>query len=256
MDITSYLLGKGQGGGEVNLQDKEVTITQNGTQTITKDSGYDGLNSVEVTTNIPQPSGTINITTNGTHDVTNYASAEVSVGGTPTDFTELTNLINGVLNSYNNATMPTFANSDEPMTLYTPATNYNYYLINKAGNTNYKILWFNMKGINYYSGNISFPTVKITQKINSISQLEINNIATQTNYGYTDYYESDSMTSLEDCLSAIQSNTTTYTKKSVQMITGIGNILYRNIGALKGDGVIMLSNVGKLSSNETIEVIS
>lgn len=35
-----------------NLQSKSVTITENGTQTITADSGYDGLDEVEVTTNV------------------------------------------------------------------------------------------------------------------------------------------------------------------------------------------------------------
>ena len=34
------------------LQDKSITITENGTQSITFDEGYDGLNSVEVTANI------------------------------------------------------------------------------------------------------------------------------------------------------------------------------------------------------------
>lgn len=35
-----------------NLQDKSVSITSNGSQTVKADEGYDGLNSVAVTTNI------------------------------------------------------------------------------------------------------------------------------------------------------------------------------------------------------------
>ena len=54
MDVTSYLLGKKSGGGSKPpvLQDKEVTINENGTTNITADEGYDGLSEVEVTTNV------------------------------------------------------------------------------------------------------------------------------------------------------------------------------------------------------------
>lgn len=37
---------------EPNLQNKSVTITENGTSTVTADSGYDGLDEVEITTNV------------------------------------------------------------------------------------------------------------------------------------------------------------------------------------------------------------
>lgn len=40
------------GSGELNLQDKTIEITENGTTNIVADEGYDGLNSVEVITNV------------------------------------------------------------------------------------------------------------------------------------------------------------------------------------------------------------
>lgn len=49
-DVTNYA------SADVNvvpsLQNKTVTITENGTQTISADAGYDGLNEIEVTTNV------------------------------------------------------------------------------------------------------------------------------------------------------------------------------------------------------------
>jgi hypothetical protein len=54
MDVTSYLLGKqaGGGGGTPTLQDKSITITENGTTSVTADAGYDGLGEVDITTNV------------------------------------------------------------------------------------------------------------------------------------------------------------------------------------------------------------
>lgn len=53
MDVTSYLLGKKSGGGsEINNQNKDVTITENGTTSVSADAGYTGLGTVGITTNV------------------------------------------------------------------------------------------------------------------------------------------------------------------------------------------------------------
>lgn len=65
----------GGGGGDIHNQNK--TITENGEYTA--DAGYTGLGTVTV--DVPQPTGVINITENGTVDVTNYASANVKIAG-------------------------------------------------------------------------------------------------------------------------------------------------------------------------------
>ena len=53
-----------------NLQNKDVTITKNGTTTITKDNGYDGLGNVTVTTNVE-----------GGGSIGNYIKVETPIKG-------------------------------------------------------------------------------------------------------------------------------------------------------------------------------
>ena len=67
----------------ITLQNKSITPTKL-TQSVTADNGYNGLGTVTINpipNNYIEPTGTININSNGTVDVTQYASANVSVSG-------------------------------------------------------------------------------------------------------------------------------------------------------------------------------
>ena len=81
-ELLDILDGKAAGGGEVvEAVIQSLTVTENGTYNAP--SGVDGYNPVKVNVPIPdgyvKPSGTKSITSNGTHDVSSYASVNVDV---------------------------------------------------------------------------------------------------------------------------------------------------------------------------------
>lgn len=63
--------------------EKNVTVTENGESTILPTSGYDGMAQVNLTVNVPQPTGTISIDSNGNVNVNDYEYANVYVPNNP-----------------------------------------------------------------------------------------------------------------------------------------------------------------------------
>lgn len=87
---------------DVNVNVPSTGTTPTGTIEITTNGTHDVSDYASATVNVQSsgitPIGTKEITTNGTHDVTNYASAEVNVAETPTSFTNILTHASTVIN--------------------------------------------------------------------------------------------------------------------------------------------------------------
>lgn len=91
----------------VNAPSIQININKNGT-TVLATEGKFCESDIDVSVSVPVPDGYIKptgsktITENGTHDVTQYASAVVNVPGKPTQFTNLYDPANVVLKTVSN----------------------------------------------------------------------------------------------------------------------------------------------------------
>lgn len=227
------------------LQDKEVTITENGTQSITFDEGYDGLNSVEVTTNIES---------SGVEPITSLSLCGERMMN---DMKEFLTYLKTVPETYDTYT-------DEPVTLYSPAAGYNNYAIRYRGSSGgkYCVVWFKDDVVslkygdssNFYSNNIATRNV-YSDNINILnpSDMLLVNTKSTVAYMYSSY------ASLSQCIEAMKSPTTSYTTSSSGSSWGYvsdssGYMLpVTNMPCFKDNE---LQKGRRISKNETIVVMS
>ena len=108
INISTIDLAGGEGGGEpAKLQSKSVVLTENKTETIVPDSGFDGLSDVSIETNIHPTEKLIDtLTTNGTHYYGGeYNEAEITVNVPTQDGIDMSK---GIFFSYSTFTTEQF----------------------------------------------------------------------------------------------------------------------------------------------------
>lgn len=303
MDVTSYLLGKqaGGGGGQPSLQNKSVTITENGTQNVTADAGYDGLRNVGITTDV-QPSlqnksltisentttsisadsgydglDTVSVTTNvqpnlETKSVTitenttttitpttgkdGLSSVEVITnvsggGSTPTNITELNNILSDFDNYLDTLVDNYTAYLDEPITIYTPNENSTSFMIQKRSNGKYRIVWSNYA---YYLCLVSNSSQSFAHRYTDNNYSEFSTpltLSTDADGSRVIYgYYSVEFNTLEDLLLAIQN----------QNGSGISYSLYQGgigySGVLDSTWITPISNLPVFNSDKITPFIN
>lgn len=210
-----------------------------------------------------EPTGTINITENGTVDVTNYASAsvEVSGGGTATDYTELMTKMNGVSENFiayakslpNNYTAAT----SSPVTLYTPNSEYKYYVIQKRSSGKCRIVWFkDIAAVHVNGSNLTFGKTSLTAYFNSTDIAPIFTTLSGSEGNTTGYYSSEYSTAAE-IVEKMQNNeiTYTFTTNSFLGVKDGDNIAPFSNAPIYNDATLKFeTNLTKISSNETISI--
>lgn len=260
LDITSYLLGKNASGGGTTINNQNITVTENGEYTA--DEGYTGLGTVTV--NVPAPSGTINITENGTYDVTNKSSAVVNVpSGTISSFADLENACSYLLNNYIR-TIPDNRNTytNNSITLYTPHNDYKKYFIHKRVD-GVRVIWVkDMAIFETRPSEISFKMVTANAYPISNNVVDLSGYPWYTGFQFynSNFYYSQTFNDIDELITNMQTqNGLTYTLWTNSSTAGYDGtpsdtIYYSNTVAVNTNGQFI--TCGILSYNETISVQS
>lgn len=234
---------------EVNLQDKSVTITENGTQTVIADEGYSGLNSVEVITNIGGSEETKNI---------------------------VETFYNAYLDYYDNISVEYNKkyDTDEEIVLYTPNEAYQKYYILYCSDGTFMVCWSknvlakmsgNGKILYWYNDlnvNMSGTIIDNGTKLTAFAQtrlLEGYNIVSSTTVCH---YRKSGFATIDDAINALKSKDTTYALQQYQPNQITGMALYNDTSTsvvatnyFEVGSTSLLNECGRqLSSNETIVV--
>ena len=204
----------------------------------------------------------VEIPSNATLDeYSDYVEEIPSGGGTPKTIDDINNTIKQYINHLLSIpeTYPTYTNSN--VTLYTPSSEYTQYAICKVSNK-YRIYWTLANSIVCRYGTTSLTSAYLKLALNAPTNYNYNNWENALTPGYTNAnrYRSDAFDTLEKCLQAIQSNTTSYSLSYGNMSIDFDtpyDIAFTNMTFYDMvDDTKEYLTAQKISSNETIEEIS
>lgn len=237
--------------------------------------GYDVVTVAAIPDSYIEPSGTLQITENGTYNVKEYEQATVEVegsGGGSIPVTSISSFIDSMNNSITNVKneLEQFATelvntyetyTTEPVTLYSPASGYNYYVIRRRGEGLYGIIWFDTSSFIYPNGattNFSVAGVEFNwyNNITPFEAIQLPTLKLDILY-LTGYTSSINYSTIEECISAIQNPNTSYSSGSYNNWGNISENEYivpvTNLPCINSLEQNALSR--RISSNETIKTM-
>ena len=223
------------------LQTKTVTPTKS-QQNIAADSGYDGLSGVTVNA-IPDdyviPTGTVNITANGTHDVSGKASVNVNVLGKEEQTKSVTITANGSVKITPDAgktlsevtvitavesekptlNAPTISLSNSTLTITNPATNGNFVTSYRIFNGSAELAVVASTTVDLSTLLTEAGTYSITAKASAVN---FNDSAESNAVGYVRYSITPTLTNI----TAASDNATSIAVDETKVLTYTANSGY------------------------------
>lgn len=194
--------------------------------------------------------------------------AQISTGSADPTIESINDITNYILGCFDNIDIilqkqvdnrPVYTNN--AITLYTPDSECQNYVISQKTENAYRILWLQRPYVtNYQTGLLScgqdYNNNEAVTRANKFSTFTVQLKITNPNYsGYG--YGSSTYNSVQECIDAIQSNATSYTKLNNTWWGSLNNsIIYSNTPAIINEtGSLNIDAIQKLSKNETIVTI-
>ena len=270
---------------EPTLQDKQVTITENGTQNITADEGFDGLGNVEITTNaIEDLDEELNEYNEGltTQEVTINDIARALqnkiLGGEPSENKNIVETFYEAYLNYYNAFSPDYNkkyDTDEEVKLYTPNEAYQKYYILYCSDGTFMVCWsknvlskMSADGETLYwyndlNVNMSGTIIDNGTKLTAFTQTMLLDGYNIVNSTTVCHYRKSGFATIEDAINALKSKDTTYALQQYKPNQITGMALYNDTSTsvvatnyFEVGSTSLLNECGRqLSSNENIVVI-